>query len=166
MAHPDSGSFREQHCDACVKEVGLRAVGPDWPSVYIHDGMRLILVIYVDDFKLAGPEGNLKRGGELLRTKLGIDPETPLGHYLGCDQRMMESKLSDSIRVKRIVYDMKFFMEQCVQCYLPIAGANTKMQQVGTPSIADSSGSDEARLEERRRTDSSFVHLSHTLRSD
>ena len=77
--------------------------------------MQLLLVIYVDDFKLAGRVGNLKVGWNLLRTKLGIEPETPLGHYLGCDQRMMEAKLGDGTRVKRIIYDMRSFMEQCVE---------------------------------------------------
>ena len=130
--HPDSGTFWEQRCDSCVKAVGFRAVGPEWPSVYIHDAMRLLLVIYVDDFKLAGPTDNLKAGWNLLRTKLGIEPETAPGHYLGCDQRMVEAKLGDGTRVKRIIYDMKSFMEQCVERYLTVAGPGVKLRKGAT----------------------------------
>ena len=41
-----------------VKAIGFEAVGPEWPSVYIHNELKL-LVIYVDDFKLDGPSDNL-----------------------------------------------------------------------------------------------------------
>ena len=39
---------------------------PDWPSTYWHEGLRLLLVIYVDDFKLAGAEVALPNGWKLL----------------------------------------------------------------------------------------------------
>ena len=41
--HPNAGTFWEQHCDE------------EWPSVYIHEKLQLVLVVYVDDFKMAGP---------------------------------------------------------------------------------------------------------------
>ena len=86
--HPDSGTFWEKHCDKKVSEVGFEAVGPEWPSVYLHKPLRLFLVIYVDDFKLAGPQENLARGWGLLRQKIRIDAETKLGHYLGATSRL------------------------------------------------------------------------------
>ena len=59
---------------------------------------------------------------------------------------MMESKLSDGTKVRRVVYDMKSFMEQCVERYLTVAGPGTKLKKVGTPFLADTSGTDVARL--------------------
>eukprot|EP00972_Heterocapsa_arctica_P007196 1050179-Heterocapsa_arctica.AAC.1 len=35
------------------------------PSCYFHEKLKLCLVIYVDDFKLAGPTCNLKRAWTL-----------------------------------------------------------------------------------------------------
>ena len=53
-------------------------------SMYFHEGLRLLLIIYVDDLKLSRLEQNLPKGWELLRSKLRIEPETGLGSYLGC----------------------------------------------------------------------------------
>ena len=54
--HPDSVSFWEQYCNEQVGQVGFQGFGAEWPSVFYHSEMRLLLTIYVDDFKLAGPE--------------------------------------------------------------------------------------------------------------
>ena len=72
----------EQHCHKAVKEVGFVAVGPEWPSTYYHKEMELLLVVYVDDLKMAGPESNMKKGWTLLRSKLDLEPEIELGLYL------------------------------------------------------------------------------------
>ena len=74
----------EQHCDKKVQEIGFKPIGEEWPSMYFHDKPKLLLVIYVDDLKLAGPSENLAKGWEMLRTVLRIEPETDLGLYLGC----------------------------------------------------------------------------------
>ena len=79
--HPDSGTMWEQHCDKKVQEIGFKPIGGEWPSMYFHDELKLLLVIYVDDLKLAGPSENLAKGWEMLRTVLRIEPETDLGLY-------------------------------------------------------------------------------------
>jgi hypothetical protein len=76
----------EVKCDVDVKSVDFNAVGAEWPSVYFHPKLKLLLIIYVDDFKLAGPQENLGAGWALLRTNLNIGPEGPLGVYSGCNQ--------------------------------------------------------------------------------
>ena len=45
-----------QHCDESVRAVGFEPIGEEWPSVYIHEKLQLVLVVYVDDFKMAGPQ--------------------------------------------------------------------------------------------------------------
>ena len=55
--------------------------------------LDLFMTIYVDDFKLAGPEGNPAEGWRLIRgdanneggTGLIMEDPTPLCHYLGCN---------------------------------------------------------------------------------
>ena len=68
--------------------MGFKPVRAEWPSVYIRKETNLLLVVYVDDFKMSGPKGNLKKGWDLLRTKLEIEPETETGRglYVGCNQ--------------------------------------------------------------------------------
>ena len=50
--HPDSGTMWEQHCDRKVRELDFVPVGEEWPSMYFHKKLQLLLVIYVDDLKL------------------------------------------------------------------------------------------------------------------
>lgn len=56
--HPDSGTMWKPHCDQKVQEIGFKPIGEEWPSMYFHDELKLLLVIYVDDLKLAGPSEN------------------------------------------------------------------------------------------------------------
>ena len=64
--HPDAGTYWEEKVDSHCKRVGFEPIGPEWPSCYFHPQHQLFLVIYVDDFKLAGPTANLKKGWALL----------------------------------------------------------------------------------------------------
>ena len=53
--HPDSGTFWGEKCDAHCKSQGFNAI-PDWPSCYYNPDLKCLLIVYVDDFKLAGPK--------------------------------------------------------------------------------------------------------------
>ena len=59
--HPLSGAYWEKHCDEKLRSIGFEKV-PDWESCYVHKTLKLILLVYVDDFKLAGKNGNLSSG--------------------------------------------------------------------------------------------------------
>ena len=61
-----------------VRKVGYMPVGEGWPSCYVHPALKLRLVLYVDDFKLAGPRANLKEGWRLLRLHLSIEDAKPI----------------------------------------------------------------------------------------
>ena len=83
--HPDSGGIWEQHCTKELTKAGFVAVLPDiWPSVFHHPKLDLLLVIYVDDFKMAGPEKNMDKGWKLLGDFIDMDPAEVLGRYFGC----------------------------------------------------------------------------------
>ena len=69
--HPDAGTYWEEHCHKHTISVGFNAVEDGWVSCYWHDELRLFLIIYVDDFKLSGPDKNIKQGWALLRKRLG-----------------------------------------------------------------------------------------------
>ena len=118
--HPDSGTFWEAYCDGKVKR----------PSVYFHDWLRLLLTIYVDVFKLAGPKGNLAEGWTLLRSCRDIGREADTGMYLGCNVIKLSFTLSTGDHVNGVVYDMEPFLEQCVARYLEVAVTGTTMKPV------------------------------------
>ncbi len=65
--HPDSGGYWERHCDKHLRSVGFQPVSEVWASCYWHQKLELYLVVYVDDFKLAGKAGNIEAGWELIR---------------------------------------------------------------------------------------------------
>eukprot|EP00435_Cladocopium_sp_Y103_P020859 s2746_g5.t1 len=135
--HPDSGTMREQHCDWKVKELNFLPAGEEWPSMYFHMELKLLLVIYVDDLKMAGPKEKLAKGWEMLRSKLNIAPETDLGLYLGCLLKKGTTKLHDGTSVSTMTYDMEGLLKLSVEKYLEIVGKDTKMKKVSTPSLPE-----------------------------
>ena len=60
--HPNSGSYWEEHCNKFLLEAGFKPIEA-WPSCFWHEKLKLMLSVYVDDFKLSGPKESLKRGG-------------------------------------------------------------------------------------------------------
>ena len=88
--HPDAGTYWEETCETHVLNVGFKKID-EWRSCYWHSHLRLLLVIYVDDFKLSGPRENLAKGWELIRNKtkitpgITLDPPEASNRYLGCE---------------------------------------------------------------------------------
>jgi hypothetical protein len=72
--HPDSGGHWERHCEKHLRSVGYEPVR-DWRSVFWHPKLQVLLVVYVDDFKVAGPEKSLREAWALIRQ--GIRTEEP-----------------------------------------------------------------------------------------
>ena len=105
--HPDSGTDWEKYSHDHVVSVGFQPV-ENWPSCFWHPELKLFLVIYVDDFKLAGPEGNLKKGWDLISSGLKIEPPGKLGLYLGCKHEESVRVLPESgVRVQVMELNME-----------------------------------------------------------
>ena len=69
-----------------------------------------MLVVYVDDFKLSGPTGNLSKGWSLIRSGIRTEEPTKLGLYLGCHHEESERVLPDTgITVRVMEYNMEDF---------------------------------------------------------
>ena len=135
--HPDAGTFWEQKCDDHCKKVGFVAIGPEWPSCYFHPELKLLLIVYVDDFKLAGPEHNIKKGWSLLKKGLEIEPEKTIDEkgavYLGCRLKRSKLKLPSGKMATSMTYDMEEFLDSCVAKYVELAGPGTKVKPYATP---------------------------------
>ena len=72
-----------------------------WPSVFFHPELKLLLVVYVDDFKMSGPKESMSKGWELVGSRIDMDVPTDIGRYLGCDH-------VQELQVKLTVHDHPF----------------------------------------------------------
>ena len=69
---------------------------PDWRSCFWHKELSLLLVVYVDDFKMSGPSANISKGWQLIRKGVKTEDPVPSGKYLGCDHVIDESPIGSS----------------------------------------------------------------------
>ena len=84
--HPDAGGIWEKHCETQLKSVGWIPILPEiWQSVFYHPELELMLVVYVDDFKMAGPTKNMAQGWKDINSVIDMDPPEALGRYFGCN---------------------------------------------------------------------------------
>lgn len=80
--HPDAGTYWEQHCDDVVRKIGVLPI-QTWPSCYYHPTWKLILSVYVDDFKLSGPDTYMEVSWIHLQQHLEMEEPVPAGLYVG-----------------------------------------------------------------------------------
>ena len=111
--HPDAGGYWEQHCHASLLKCGFLPV-QDWPSVYWHDTSRVLLLVYVDDFKMAGPPSAVACAWTRIRQELLIGDPCPVTVFLGCTQ--CEHKVSDSENreYRALENNMEDFLKSCL----------------------------------------------------
>ena len=118
---------------------------PDWPSCFYHPDLDVLLVIYVDDIKVAGPKDKLPEVWKLLRQGFKIGPEGPAGHFLGCTHEKGEFTLANGTKVTSMTYNMESFLKSSVDVYLSLARSRNfaaNLRDVPTPFIGeDHSGS-------------------------
>ena len=81
--------------------------------------MNFLLAVYVDDLKMAGPKQNLAKGWDMIRTRLRLEPETPLSLYLECQ---LCKKLHDGTEVNTVTHDMETCLDMTVKKYLDVTG--------------------------------------------
>ena len=116
--HPDAGGYWERHCDEHLTSVGYVPV-PDWRSTYWHPDLKLLLMVYVDDFKMSGPSANFEKGWSLIRQKIKTDEPHAVTKCLGCEHLIRDTNVG-GVSVKQMEYNMRPFFEQCVESYLTL----------------------------------------------
>ena len=117
----------------------------NWPSVYFRKKLKLLLVIYVDDLKMAGPTQNLKEGWSLLRQAIEIEPEVDSGLYLGREIHYGSEKMSDGHEVRTVTYDMTKFLRDCVSKYRECSVYEGDFPKVPTPHLVENTREHKAR---------------------
>ena len=92
-------------------------------------------MVYVDDFKMSGPCGNMSKGWKLIRTSFKTDEPSPPGKCLGCNHIIKEVPINGK-KVRQMIYDMEQFMVQCVETYLTAANkTRDSFKYAATPFV-------------------------------
>ena len=89
--HPESGNNWEEFCNSRVTGIGWKKMGWELHSVYYHEKYKAVLIIYVDDFRVAAPEEHHEQIWKELREVLELEPESEDGRLLGCDHISFEA---------------------------------------------------------------------------
>ena len=122
-----------------MRAVGFVPIGPEWPSCYFNAKLKLLLVVYVDDFKMSGTKENLAKGWGLLRKGLILEnPKDVNGEsYLGCRSHRKTVTLPSGAVAVINEYDMEEFFVSCVALYEELA-PGVKLKRVATPFLSGS----------------------------
>ena len=123
-----------------MKKEGFRRLseGGEWRSCYYHDELKVLLAIYVDDFKMAGTEEACAAAWKMLREGEGgilMDEPTPISSYLGCTHKIHEIT-KDGVTITAIEYDMQGQLEQAIQVYKDLAKV-TSLPEAMTPFLPE-----------------------------
>ena len=118
----DAGGYWESHCKERLVARGFTPVH-DWNGMYWHSRLKLLFMVYVDDFKMSGPTENMNRGWEFIRTSIKTGEPSPPGKCLGCNHVIKEISINGN-KIRQMVYDMGQFMVQCVEPYLTAANTS------------------------------------------
>ena len=112
--HPHAGAHWDNHSDAALQELEFEPCGENWPSVYYHRRLKLLLVRYVDDLKLSGSPDSVAEGWRLIRTRKEIGDNEPLGLFLGCKHEPIKVTLNDGHIATGMSYNSEAFLLDCV----------------------------------------------------
>ena len=162
--HPLSGVFWEQKVTRALRAVGFLPIN-DWECCHYHSDLKLVIAVYVDDFKMVGPIDSLKKGWARIRERLTLDDPTQSGTYLGCDHvqqqyrsddpqwkaiftALQEHVLPEKARgnpreadgklLNGLEYWMRGFIDQCVERYCELCHKRTQdIKERDTPSLSD-----------------------------
>ena len=92
-----------------VGKASFRLIG-DWPSCAFRYRWKFFLVIYVDDFKPAGPSANLDVGRALPRALLQLEDPAPARLHVRCLHEQREATASSNPTARAIVYSMEGYL--------------------------------------------------------
>ena len=91
--HPDSGGYWEEACEKSILECGWVSV-EGWRSTFWHPKEKALLVVYVDDFKMAAPSDCMNKLWTELKKKIKLGDVTAPDRFLGCYLEPFETKAS------------------------------------------------------------------------
>ncbi len=89
--HPDAGGYWQIHSFDVILNLDFIEV-EGWPSLFWNPETRVLIIAYVDDFKVAGPKAAVAKLWTELRKKIDLDPPKPASRFLGCEHITQKTK--------------------------------------------------------------------------
>lgn len=142
--HKNSGAYWQEICDRQCPSAGFRPLSENWPCVYWNDELDLMLIVYVDDMKMAGPAKNMEQAWEALGK--GIDLFKPkadsdgVHNFLGCEHRLSSGVIGDRM-VAKMEWDASHSLKRCIARYeeavVAKLGKRPNMYPAPTPLLHD-----------------------------
>lgn len=129
--HPLASAFWDLHLrQALIGDLGLEAVDGR-PSVFMCPKTKLLVVIYVDDVLVSGPERHQDQFWAALKRKVELDEVEQLNQFIG---------RTHEIDGSQCVFNMLDYCQQAIDLYVEAAGGSGKVQfrKVSTPYVSDS----------------------------
>ena len=81
IGHPLGGLLWEKWLEDNLLSLGWEKV-PGWQCLFVHQEKQAFLSVYVDDFKMAGKAENLAGLWAAVKTKVDLDPPSPMSHQV------------------------------------------------------------------------------------
>ena len=144
-----------------------------WSSMFWNDKLKCLLMVYVDDIKMAGPTAGLKAAWSLIRDGIETGNPDKVDKCLGCVHRTSKGTIPRQdarvpaasatgtprpalssprvpagkyqVNVQIMEYDVEDFMVECVTAYKTACGEpDMVLKKVDTPFIATPEGGGDA----------------------
>ena len=126
--HPLASAFWELHLKQVLTgDLGLVPV-EGHPSVFMCPATRLLVVVYVDDVLVSGPQECHKSFWDRLQKHIEIDEVEPLNQFIGRNHIVEGSKCT---------FDMADYCQQAVDLYVEAVG-QVNFRYVTTPYVNES----------------------------
>ena len=94
---------------------------------------ELLLMVYVDDFKMSGPSANLAGAWKQIQARIKMDTPGPVHRCLGCTHLAYDGVV-DGSAVKYMDDDMTQFMGSCVDSYMKLV-PSANITKAPTPFV-------------------------------
>ena len=131
--HPLASVFWDLHLrQVLLGDLGLEAVDGH-PSVFMCPRTKLLVVVYVDDILVAGPEKDQDVFWKRLKCKLELDEVEDLSQFIGRYHHVDGNSCT---------FDMSDYAQQALELYQDVCG-EVKYKHVSTPYVSDALLTDE-----------------------
>ena len=100
-----------------------------------------MLILYVGDFKMAGPKEPMAKTWKVISDRLSIDEPEEANLFLGCKHELTDITLPDRTEARQCVWNMEEFMTSTCDKYIEmieeIKDWTKKLTKVDSPFEVD-----------------------------
>ena len=140
--HPQAGPRYERWAKKQLISIGFEPI-ENWPGVFYQTKTRTMIVLYVDDLIMAGPNEFRDQVCKQVEGIIELGDWTPLGRYLGCHHDVKPCTDNDEFKgATKTVFQMHDYLAGSIEKYKELTGV-TNFKKVASPALDVNSISDE-----------------------